>query len=219
MTHLKNRDIIVIGGSSGATAPLKTILGAFPTDLPAAVFVVLHIPARSIGVLATVAGAAGRLPVHQATDGMPIVPGNVYLAVADHHLILTNGRMKLGRGPRENMARPAVDALFRSAAVAYAGPGSLALSCQACSTMGRRGLKRSSAAAVSPWCRIRWKPSPTRCRGARCRRLRSICPSRARASATSSPSRPASPRVRACRSRPRSGSRWTSPRASALTAK
>lgn len=119
MSDLNNRNIIVIGGSSGATAPLKAILGALPADLPAAVFIVLHIPARSIGILATVAAAAGRLPVHQAADGMPIVLGNVYLAVSDHHLILTKGRMKLGRGPRENMARPAIDPLFRSAAVAY----------------------------------------------------------------------------------------------------
>ena len=121
MSHLNNRDIIVIGGSSGATAPLRSILGSLPADLPAAVFVVLHIPARSIGILRTVASAAGRLPVHPAEDNMPIVPGNIYLAVPDHHLILAKGRMKLGRGPRENMARPAIDPLFRSAAASY-GP-------------------------------------------------------------------------------------------------
>ncbi|RDI62673.1 chemotaxis protein CheB [Microvirga subterranea] len=116
---MSNRDIIVIGGSSGATSPLKTILGSLPADLPAAVFIVLHIPARSTGILATVAAAAGPLPVHPAVDGMEIKPGNVYLAVPDHHLILTEGRIKLGRGPRENMARPAIDPLFRSAAAAY----------------------------------------------------------------------------------------------------
>jgi two-component system chemotaxis response regulator CheB len=116
---MNNRDIIVIGGSSGATAPLKRILGALPTDLPAAVFIVLHIPARSIGILSTVASAAGVLPVHQAEDGMRIDPGNIYLAVPDHHLILTEGHIRLGRGPRENMARPAIDPLFRSAAAAY----------------------------------------------------------------------------------------------------
>src|SRR3712207_4050877 len=118
---MSNRDIIVIGGSSGATAPLKTILGALPANLPAAVFIVLHIPSRSIGILATVASAAGPLPVHQAVDGMAIEPGHVYLAVPDHHLILTKGHIRLGRGPRENMARPAIDPLFRSAAAAY-GP-------------------------------------------------------------------------------------------------
>jgi two-component system chemotaxis response regulator CheB len=52
---------------------------------------------------------------------MHITPGNVYLAVPDHHLIIADGHLKLGRGPRVNMARPAIDPLFRSAAIAY-GP-------------------------------------------------------------------------------------------------
>lgn len=121
MSYIGNRDIVCIGGSSGATAPLKAILGALPADLPAAVFIVLHVPTRSLGILATVASAAGRLPVRQAEDGMVIEPGHVYLAVPDHHLILIRGRLRLGRGPRENMARPAIDPLFRSAAAAY-GP-------------------------------------------------------------------------------------------------
>ena len=51
---MHNRDIIVIGGSSGATAPLKDILGRLPIDLPAAVFIVLHVPSQGIGILATV---------------------------------------------------------------------------------------------------------------------------------------------------------------------
>jgi two-component system chemotaxis response regulator CheB len=116
---MSTRDIVVIGGSSGATAPLKAILGGLPEGFPAAVFVVLHIPARSIGILTTVASAASRLPVHAAADGMRIEPGHIYLGVPDHHLMVSNGVIRLGRGPRENMARPAIDPLFRSAAVAY----------------------------------------------------------------------------------------------------
>src|SRR3712207_5039381 len=116
-----NRDMIVIGGSSGATAPLKSILQRLPADLPAAVFVVLHIPARSIGLLSTVASAAGPLPAGQAEDGMPTEHGRVDIAAPDHHLIVTEGRIRLGRGPRENMVRPAIDPLFNSAALAY-GP-------------------------------------------------------------------------------------------------
>jgi len=85
------------------------------------VFVVLHIPSRSIGLLSTVASAAGALPARQAEDGMPIEPGNVYIAAPDHHMILADGRIRLGRGPRENMVRPAIDPLFRSAAMTY-GP-------------------------------------------------------------------------------------------------
>jgi two-component system chemotaxis response regulator CheB len=118
---MDNRDIIVIGGSSGATAPLKAILGSLPADLPAAVFIVLHIPSRSIGLLSTVASAVGLLKARQAQDGMPIEHGYVYIGAPDHHLILTKGRIRLGRGPRENMVRPAIDPLFRSAALSY-GP-------------------------------------------------------------------------------------------------
>jgi two-component system chemotaxis response regulator CheB len=116
-----NRDIIVIGGSAGATAALKGILGRLPPDLPAAVFVVLHVPARGIGMLATVAGAASRLPVVQAQTGMEIENGRIYLAAPDHHLLLARDQLVLGRGPRENMVRPAIDPLFRSAAAQY-GP-------------------------------------------------------------------------------------------------
>ncbi len=150
MDQVLNRDIVVIGGSSGATAPLKTMLGALAPDLPAALFVALHLPARSIGMLATVASAAGPLPVHQAEDGMPILPGNIYLAVPDHHLILDNGRMRLGRGPRENMARPAIDPLFRSAAISY-GPRVIGVILSGLLSDGAAGLeaiKRCGGVAV-----------------------------------------------------------------------
>jgi len=111
----------VIGGSSGATAPLKEILQRLPADLPAAVFVVLHIPAQGIGILTKVASAASRLPVVQAESGMVVENSRVYLAAPDHHLLLLENHIRLGRGPRENMVRPAIDPLFRSAALQY-GP-------------------------------------------------------------------------------------------------
>src|SRR5690242_6639024 len=118
---MANRDIIVIGGSAGATAPLKEILARLPSDLPAAVFIVLHIPAQGIGILATVASAAGKLPVRQADSGMAIENGHIYLAAPDHHLLISQSGIMLGRGPRENLVRPAIDPLFRSAALHY-GP-------------------------------------------------------------------------------------------------
>lgn len=136
---MDNRDIIVIGGSSGATGPLKGILGGFPVDLPAAVFVILHIPARSTGILATVASAAGRLPVREAEDGMPIERGHVYLGAPDHHMILADGHIRLGRGPRENMVRPAIDPLFRSAAISY-GPRVIGLVLSGLLSDGAAGL-------------------------------------------------------------------------------
>jgi two-component system chemotaxis response regulator CheB len=118
---MQNRDIIVIGGSAGATSPLKELLSRLPADLPAAVLIVLHIPSRGIGILSTVASAASALPVSQAENGVPVEPGRIYLAAPDRHLLVRQGRILLGHGPRENMARPAIDPLFRSAALDY-GP-------------------------------------------------------------------------------------------------
>lgn len=118
---MANRDVICIGGSAGATGPLRTILRDLPSDLQASVFVVLHIPSRSLGILTSAASAVSQLPVRAAVDGMSIEPGTVYIAVPDRHLIIAHGQLRLGRGPRENMARPAIDPLFRSAAAAF-GP-------------------------------------------------------------------------------------------------
>lgn len=113
-------DIIVVGGSTGATPPLRALLANLPAALEASVFVSLHMSARSTGILRTVASAISHLPVSSADDGMRIQAGHVYLAVPNRHLILTpEGIIRLGHGPRENMARPAIDALFRSAAAAF----------------------------------------------------------------------------------------------------
>ncbi|MCA1436501.1 chemotaxis protein CheB [Bradyrhizobium sp. BRP20] len=145
-----NRDIIVIGGSAGATAPLKQILSRLPADLPAAVFIVLHIPAQGIGILSTVASSAGPLPVRQAEDGMKIEPGQIYLGAPDHHLLVTEDRIFLGRGPRENMVRPAIDALFRSAAL-YHGPRVIGVLLSGLLSDGAAGLnaiKRCGGMAV-----------------------------------------------------------------------
>jgi two-component system chemotaxis response regulator CheB len=146
-----NRDIIVIGGSAGATGPIRAILAELRSDLAAAVLIVLHMPARGVGLFATIASAAGPLPVHQAQDGMKIEHGNVYIAAPDHHLLLTaTGEILLGRGPRENMTRPAIDPLFHSAAVAF-GPRVIGVVLSGLLSDGAAGLnaiKRCGGVAV-----------------------------------------------------------------------
>jgi two-component system chemotaxis response regulator CheB len=145
-----NRDIIVVGGSAGATAPLKEALSRLPIDIPAAVFIVLHMPTRGIGLLATIAAAAGRLPVLQAEQGMKIERGKVYIAAPDHHLLLKDDHIVLGRGPRENLVRPAVDPLFRSAALSF-GPRVIGVVLSGLLSDGAAGLnaiKRCGGMAV-----------------------------------------------------------------------
>jgi len=108
----------VIGGSSGSSAPLKQILAALERDLPASVFVVQH---RMAGAPAPVASlsTSSALSVRLAEDRKLIEKSSVYLAPAGRHLLLTSEGMRVVHGPRENLARPSIDVLFRSAAVAF----------------------------------------------------------------------------------------------------
>jgi two-component system chemotaxis response regulator CheB len=64
---------------------------------------------------------SGLLPAATAVDGEPIRRGRIYVAAADRHLLVIDGRLRLSRGPTENGHRPAIDPLFRSAARSY-GP-------------------------------------------------------------------------------------------------
>jgi chemotaxis response regulator CheB len=98
-----------------------SILGALTADFPAAVFVALHRAAQSRQPELLTDSVAARVPlwVHTAEDEQLIASGHVYLAPADHHLLLGNGHIRLERSPKENRFRPSIDVLFKSAAAAY----------------------------------------------------------------------------------------------------
>ncbi|MFV0623366.1 chemotaxis protein CheB [Sphingomonas sp. ac-8] len=119
MQRVAKRDIIAIGGSAGSGAVLKQVLGDLPRDLPASVFVSTHIPAHSPSMLAEILATKAALPVVQALDGQPIEQGHIYVAAPDRHLLLMDGTIRLGTGPRENMVRPSIDPMFRSAALSF----------------------------------------------------------------------------------------------------
>ncbi len=116
---MPNRDVVVIGASAGGFEVLKQLFRALPADFPAAVLVVLHLGEHGYGSLVKALDAAGPLRVSFAEDGRRIENGAIALAPPNEHLLLAKGVMLLRRGPRENGSRPAIDPLFRSAAVHY----------------------------------------------------------------------------------------------------
>jgi len=118
---MPGHDIIVIGASAGGVEALVTITRTLPPDLPAAVFVVLHIPAHSPSLLANILSRSGPLKAVQPMDREGVEHGCIYVAPPDQHLLVENGKVRVVHGPRENRHRPAIDPLFRSAAQVY-GP-------------------------------------------------------------------------------------------------
>ena len=118
---MATRDIIVVGGSAGAIDVLKRIVDELPRHIGAAIFAVVHIPPTSPGRLPDILQRRASVRVAWALDGEPIERGRVYVAPADQHMVLEGGQVRLTRGPRENHCRPAIDPLFRSAALAF-GP-------------------------------------------------------------------------------------------------
>jgi len=116
---MAKRDIIVIGGSAGALEVLKALVSKLPHDLPASVFVVIHLSPVRESVLPHILTRAGRMPACQASHHEQIQHGQIYVAPPDQHLMLENRHISLVHGPKENRTRPAIDPLFRSAAVNY----------------------------------------------------------------------------------------------------
>jgi two-component system chemotaxis response regulator CheB len=114
-----NRDLVVIGASAGGIEALQQLLGALPHDLDAAVLIVLHTSSHAGGMLPQILQRAGKLPASHPEDGTQIRKGHVYVAPPDRHMIVEGDRIRIIRGPRENLHRPAIDPLFRSAASSW----------------------------------------------------------------------------------------------------
>ena len=111
--------VVVIGGSAGALEPLRELVSLLPRTLPAAVLVALHCPPDVPSYLPQILQSVSALPVHPAQPGERLLPGHLYTAVPNRHLLVAGERVQLGSGPRENRSRPSIDVLFRSAAYAH----------------------------------------------------------------------------------------------------
>jgi two-component system chemotaxis response regulator CheB len=116
----KGHSIIVVGTSAGGLVTLDDLISQLPTDLAASVFIVQHMAPHNSGEALT-----RRLGRHKAfnaglaKDGERFKQGRIYIAPPDHHLLLKRDKVLVRKGARENRNRPAIDPLFRSAAVAH----------------------------------------------------------------------------------------------------
>jgi len=111
--------LIVVGTSAGGITALQHLVGALPKDLPAPVLIVLHVSPLSSSALPEILARAGMLAAMHPGHGERIETGKIYVAPPNCHMTVADSEVCLVFGPRENGHRPAIDPLFRSAAVAY----------------------------------------------------------------------------------------------------
>ena len=142
-------DIIVIGASAGGLSALRVLVQGLPINLRAAIFVVVHV-GEGRSHLVQILGKIASLRVLPSESGAAIEENTIYIAPPGRHLLLHDNHMLLRRGPRENMARPAIDPLFRSAAASFGGRviGVVLSGNLNDGTAGLRAIKRCGGLAV-----------------------------------------------------------------------
>jgi len=113
------RDVIVIGASAGGVEALIQLFSSLPAGLPVRIAVVIHRSALYSLHLMQVLGRRSTMPVREPEPYETMIPGTIYLAPRDHHMVMNGQHIDLNRGPKEHFTRPAVDPLFTSAAAAY----------------------------------------------------------------------------------------------------
>jgi two-component system chemotaxis response regulator CheB len=133
--------LIVIGGSAGAIEVLREVIRRLPRRFGSAVAIVVHLPPEGPNLLLDVLSDPGAPPMKLAEDKEPIVPGTIYLAVPDYHLLIEAGRtFAVSLDERVHFSRPAIDVLFETAAEAY-GADLMGVVLSGANADGAAGLK------------------------------------------------------------------------------
>ncbi|HUJ32812.1 MAG TPA: chemotaxis response regulator protein-glutamate methylesterase [Candidatus Acidoferrum sp.] len=112
--------LVAIAASTGGPAAVTRVIAALPKELPAALFLILHMPATFTKQFAVQLAEVSQLPVKEAEHNEAVQPGAIYLCPGSHHLRLSStGKINLDAGPRIEGYRPCADVAFETIA-AYA---------------------------------------------------------------------------------------------------
>lgn len=132
---------VAIGASAGGVQALSAILPALPVDYPLPVLVVVHVPPDRDNALVPLFQSKCRVAVKEAEDKEPALPGVVYFAPSDYHLMVElDGSLALSSDEHVNHSRPSIDVLFETAADAF-GPGVAAVVLTGANSDGANGLR------------------------------------------------------------------------------
>lgn len=133
--------MIAIGGSAGSLDVLLKTLPFLEPSRNKAILIILHRKSTDDNMLEELLAVKSAWPVKEAEGGEPILPGHVYVAPPDYHLLIENtGTFSLDASEKINYSRPSIDVSFESAAEVY-GPRLVAIILSGANSDGSAGMK------------------------------------------------------------------------------
>lgn len=144
-------DAVVIGASAGGMKAIKTIINTLPADFPLPIAIVQHVASHPNSYLAEYLGLDCALAVKEVDDKEAMIPGNIYLAPPDYHLLLEPDRsFSLSVDARVNFSCPSIDVLFESAADSLNGQviGIILTGASADGSAGLKAIKEAGGLTI-----------------------------------------------------------------------
>lgn len=139
--ELNKYQIVVIGGSAGSLDVVLKIIAALPVSMQTTVLVVLHRKNASDSPLANIFASRTKLPVKEVEDKEALLPGTIYLAPADYHLLIEDAQnFSLDCSEKIHYSRPSIDVTFESAGETF-GPQCVGILLSGANADGAQGLK------------------------------------------------------------------------------
>jgi two-component system chemotaxis response regulator CheB len=137
--------IVVVGTSWGGLSALSRIASHLPADFCLPIAIVQHRGRGADGALARILQGRCARPVHEVEDKDPILPGHVYVAPPDYHLLVDDGYFALSTDAPVAYSRPSIDVLFESSMHVY-GAAVIGVLLTGANQDGARGLLRIRSA-------------------------------------------------------------------------
>jgi two-component system chemotaxis response regulator CheB len=120
MANLPDFDIVALAASAGGLTALIEVLSNLPINFRVPIVVVQHLDPRHPSLMAEILGRRTPLKVIQAKQGDKLIPGVVYIAPPNNHLLVnSDGTASLSQSEMVHFLRPSADLLFESVAASY----------------------------------------------------------------------------------------------------
>jgi len=134
-------EIVVIGTSWGGLSAVSTVIAELPSTFALPLVVVQHRSPDAPGLLAELLQMRTRLKVIEVEDKQQVLPGHVFVAPPNYHLLFDRGVFSLTTDAPVRYSRPSIDVTLMSAADEY-GRRAIGIVLTGANEDGALGLKR-----------------------------------------------------------------------------